>query len=495
MTADQHVDVLIVGAGISGIGMACHLTRELPDKTYAVLERRQGMGGTWDLFRYPGVRSDSDMFTFGYNFRPWHDTKVLADGASIRRYVHDTADEYGVTERISFGVRVVSADWSGADARWTVRAVDERTGDERTWTAGFLVAGTGYYDYDAGYRPDFPGEDRFGGTLVHPQQWPDDLDHAGKKVVIIGSGATAVTLVPALAESGAEHVTMLQRSPTYIVSLPAVDKITEQLRRVLPTKAVYALARGRNIAVQRGMYALARFRPDAVRKFVVGGARKELAGTSDLANFTPTYEPWDQRLCVVPDGDLFRVIREGRADVVTDRIATFTETGIELESGRHLDADIVVTATGLQVQMLGGATLSVDGAPVDLNSRLTYKAVLVEGVPNFGMIFGYVNASWTLKADIAAEYLCRLMQTMDAKGYASAAATAPADERTDRSVLAVLNAGYVRRGDAALPRQGRSGVWKVDNNYLRDAVMLRHASVDDGVLEFAPGHERLSAAR
>ena len=481
--AGQHTDVVIIGAGISGVGTACHLARDCPDKTVRIIERRAEIGGTWDLFRYPGVRSDSDMFTFGYNFRPWSDTKILADGTSIREYLHDTAVEYGIEKLIEFDRQVTKASWSSAQNRWTVETRSE-AGTTETFTADVLVAGSGYYDYDTGYRPEFPGEQDFTGTIVHPQHWPADLDYAGKKVVIIGSGATAVTLVPALAPDVA-HVTMLQRSPTYIVSLPAVDKISAGLRKVLPDSVVWKLARARNIGVQRATYALARVRPGVIRGFVVKGAEKALAGTSDIANFTPKYDPWDQRLCVVPDGDLFAAVRSGKADVVTDRIRTFTADGIELESGDRLEADIVVAATGLDVQLLGGATLEVDGEAVPLNERLTYKATLIEGVPNMALVFGYINASWTLKADLAAEYLCRVLQHLDAHGQTTFVTHGTAEDHGEGSILGALNSGYVRRGDPHLPRQGGRGPWRVSNDYLRDAATLRHGSVDDGVLEFS----------
>jgi cation diffusion facilitator CzcD-associated flavoprotein CzcO len=484
MTGQTHVDVLIVGAGISGIGSACHLTRDFPQRSYHILERRHAIGGTWDLFRYPGIRSDSDMYTFGFNFRPWLGTKVLADGTSIREYVNATAREYGVVDHISFGRQVISASWSSAEGSWTVVAVDESGGTSETWTCGFLFVCTGYYDYDQGYRPDFPGEADFRGTLIHPQHWPQDLDYAGKRVVVVGSGATAVTLVPALAERAA-HVTMLQRSPSYIVALPAYDKMAEQFRRVLPELAVYRLARGRNIAIQRAMYAFSRWRPDLMRKLVLAGARKHLGADADLRHFDPKYDPWDQRLCVVPDGDLFASLRSGNAEIVTDTIETFTPDGIRLASGTELQADIAVIATGLQMQMLGGAELSVDGAQLALNKLLTYKGVLVEDVPNAAIIFGYTNASWTLKADIAAEYVTRLLRHMDEHGYTQVVARAGADERTTDSVMSSLNSGYVRRGNARLPRQGKRAPWRVLNNYLRDAPMMRHSPIDDDVLEFS----------
>jgi cation diffusion facilitator CzcD-associated flavoprotein CzcO len=481
----SSVDVLIIGAGISGIGAACHLTRGFPQRSYHILERREAIGGTWDLFRYPGVRSDSDMYTFGFNFRPWKATKVLADGDSIRRYLAATADEYRVREHISFGREVVAANWSGADERWTVevRAAD---GTTETWTCKFLMACTGYYDYANGYRPQFPGEENFAGTLVHPQHWPADLDYAGKRVVVIGSGATAVTLVPAMAAHAA-HVTMLQRSPTYIVSLPAEDKISLGLKKVLPDKVVYKLARGRNILIQRALYGVSRRRPAFVRKLVLAGARRQLGPGADLSHFSPKYDPWDQRLCVVPDGDLFAVIREGRAEIVTDTIDTFTPAGVKVSGGRELEADIVVTATGLQIQLLGGAQLAVDGEPVRLNHVMTYKGVLVEDVPNFAFVFGYTNASWTLKADLACEYVTRLLRHMDAHGYTTVVPRGSDDVRGTESMLASLNSGYVKRGDAFLPRQGTASPWQVLNNYLRDAPMLRRGPVDDEVLEFGSG--------
>jgi cation diffusion facilitator CzcD-associated flavoprotein CzcO len=481
--AVEHVDVLIVGAGISGVGAACHLTRESPGKRYLILERRERMGGTWDLFRYPGIRSDSDMFTFGYNFRPWNETKVLADGPSIRQYVADTAAEYGVDKHIRYGITVTKASWSTEESQWTLETVDAATGLQRLFTANFVIACTGYYDYDQGYRPAFPDEDAFGGPIVHPQHWSEDLDYRNKRVVIIGSGATAVTLVPAMAEDAA-HVTMLQRSPTYIMSLPVRDTISEKLRRVLPDDVVFRLARRRNITIQRAMYRLSRSRPGVVRNILLKGAARQLHGRSDMKHFTPDYDPWDQRLCVVPDGDLFRVIRHGRADIVTDRINRFTSTGIELASGDELAADVIISATGLNVQLLGGAELEVDGEPVPLNQRVSYKSVLLEGVPNASLVFGYTNASWTLKADLAAEYTCRLLNHMDAHGYTQAVVHAGAEDRGPDSVLGALDSGYVRRGNDRLPRQGTNGPWQVRNDYLRDVPMLRKAPIEDGVLQF-----------
>jgi cation diffusion facilitator CzcD-associated flavoprotein CzcO len=481
--AESQVDVLIIGAGVSGISAACHLMRECPGRTFTILERRQEIGGTWDLFRYPGIRSDSDMYTFGFDFRPWHDTKVLADGSSIREYVRDTAAEHGVTDRIRYGLRVTRASWSTADGRWTVTAVREETGETEELTANFVIACTGYYDYDGGYRPAFPGEERFTGPIVHPQHWPDDVDYAGKKVVVIGSGATAVTLVPAMAQDAA-HVTMLQRSPTYIVSLPAKDKISAFLQRFLPSPVVYQLGRVRNVAFQRLIYAMAKRFPNAVRKLVLKGAEANLKGAADLRHFEPKYDPWDQRLCVVPDGDLFRTIRDGKVSIVTDEVETFTEKGIRLRSGATLDADLIITATGLRLQLLGGAVLEVDGEPVEVGNRLTYKAVLLENLPNAALVFGYINASWTLKADLAARYVCRLLNHMAAEGHSTVVATAPARFRRGESILSALNSGYVRRGNDMLPRQGTHGPWRVRNDYLHDTRVLRYGPIDDGILEF-----------
>jgi cation diffusion facilitator CzcD-associated flavoprotein CzcO len=480
----EHVDVLIVGAGLSGIGAACHLTRDCPEKSYAVLERRERLGGTWDLFRYPGIRSDSDMFTFGYDFRPWNETRVLADGPSIRQYLADTAAEYGVDEHIRYGITVLEAGWSSEQGVWTVETRDAATGRKKRFTADFLLACTGYYDYAEGYRPQFPGEAEFPGPIVHPQHWPEDLDYRGKNVVIIGSGATAVTLVPAIAPDAA-HVTMLQRSPTYILSLPAQDKVSEALLRVLPDTSVYRLARRRNIRIQRALYGLSRARPGVVRRLILKAAQRQLQGSSDLTHFTPKYDPWDQRLCVVPDGDLFKAIRGGRAEIVTDEIERFTATGIRLASGADIEADIIIAATGLKVQMLGGAQVEVDGEPLILNQTVTYKGVLLSGVPNAAMVFGYTNASWTLKADLACEYACRLLNHMDRHGYTQVVARADAVDRGPGSVLGSLDSGYVRRGDDSLPRQGTHGPWRVRNDYVRDIPLLRRDAIEDGVLSFS----------
>jgi cation diffusion facilitator CzcD-associated flavoprotein CzcO len=487
----EHVDVLIVGAGISGIGAGCHLTRECPDKSFVILERRSAMGGTWDLFRYPGIRSDSDMYSFAYHFRPWHDTKILADGPKIKKYVEDTADEYGVTEKIRFRRKALRASWSSTQNLWTVEATNEQTGDTERYTARYLIGATGYYNYDDGFRPEFPGEKSFQGTIVHPQFWPEDLDYTGKNVVIIGSGATAITLVPAMAGK-AKHVTMLQRTPTYVVALPSVDPVAKNMYRAkVPSGVVYRLGRARNIAIQRGFYQLTRSQPDVARRLVLGWIRSQTRGKVDMKHFTPPYNPWDQRICVAPSGDLFKELRRGRASVVTDHIATFTATGIKLKSGDEIPADIIVTATGLQLQMVGGVQVEVDGEPVRTHDRVLYKGVMMEGVPNALIVLGYTNASWTLKADLAAEWFCRLLKHMDAKGYARVVANAEPADHAEQSVMgAALQSGYIKRAEAIMPRQGTRKPWKVLNDYVRDAPMLRRGRIDDGVLQFSRASDR-----
>jgi monooxygenase len=478
-----HFDVLIIGAGLSGIGTACQVATEHPGKSIAILERRQRLGGTWDLFRYPGIRSDSDMFTFGYEFRPWHDLKVLAAGASIRQYIADTATEYGVDEKIRYGVRIVSADWSSLDSRWTVVAEDDETEEPRVFTCGFLISCTGYYNYDAGYLPEFPGAERFAGQTIHPQHWPEDLDYTDKKVVVIGSGATAVTLVPSMAgEAG--HVTMLQRSPSYVFSVPALDKISDVLGRVLPAKQVYAFARWRNVAIQRGLYLACRRFPRTMRSFLLRQVERKIGPDVEMSHFTPRYMPWDERLCAVPDGDLFAALRSGDASIVTDHIETFTEKGILLKSGEELEADIIVTATGLQVQMLGGMQLSVDGEARALHDQMTYKGVLVEDIPNLAWIFGYTNAPWTLKSDIAGKYLCRLFKHMDDKGHTVATPRDADDCALDMGMLDQLQSGYVQRAKDTLPRQGSKNPWKVLMHYGQDSKLLLEDPVVDGLLQF-----------
>lgn len=481
--AAMDFDVLIVGAGVSGIGMACQLQRACPQTRFAILEQRQAIGGTWDLFRYPGVRSDSDMFTFGYYFRPWSQPKVLADGTSIRNYVCATAQEYGVDEKIHFEVKVESASWDSHSSTWTLASVAADSGERREYHCQRLVMCTGYYNYDAGYQPDFPGMEDFAGTVLHPQQWPRELDYSNKRVVIIGSGATAVTLVPAMADTAA-HVTLLQRSPTYILTLPAIDKLTAMLQKVLPKRWVFNMARRRNIRLQRWLYVAAQRWPHALRKLLLWAARQQLGKDFDMRHFQPSYMPWDERLCVVPNGDLFQVLRKGKASIVTDQIETFTRQGLRLQSGQQLDADIVVSATGLNMELMGGTKIMVDGQERAPSEVMTYKGVLVQDAPNLAVIFGYTNASWTLKADIAAGYLCRLYRHMDAQGYVAAIPRDTTHCALPTSVMDSLKSGYVRRASAKLPRQGSHLPWKVLNHYQRDRQLLLKDPLEDGVLEF-----------
>jgi cation diffusion facilitator CzcD-associated flavoprotein CzcO len=478
----DHLDVLIVGAGLSGIGAACHLEQECPGTRYAVLESRGAIGGTWDLFRYPGIRSDSDMFTLGYAFRPWTDAKAIADGPSIRRYIEDTAREYGVEAKIRFHHRVRSAEWSTDDARWTVTAERSDTGETVVLTCSWLSVCSGYYRYDEGYRPEFPGEERFTGTLIHPQHWPEELDVAGKQVVVIGSGATAVTLVPSLAEQGA-RVTMLQRTPSYVLSLPGRDPLAQALRRRLPARLAYPLVRWKNVLLSTLMYQLSRRRPELIKRWIRSMTAKQLPAGFDVdTHFNPPYDPWDQRLCLVPDGDLFKALRSERATIATGRIRTFTEQGIELESGEHLAADIIVTATGLNLLPIGGMSLAVDGAPVELSQTVSYKGMMISGVPNFAMVIGYTNASWTLKADLVNRYVCRLLRHMDQHGYAIATPQAP-PEGADLPFLD-LTSGYVQRSLAHLPKQGRRTPWRLHQNYIRDVALMRRGPVEDEGIAF-----------
>ena len=485
----DHVDVIVVGAGLSGVGAVAHLQDRCPDLTWTVLEARDAIGGTWDLFRYPGVRSDSDMFTLGYAFRPWTSTTAIADGATIRTYIADTARERGIDEAIRFGHRVVAAEWCSATARWTVTAATSGTSGRAagtvTLTCRFLFFCAGYYRYERGYEPVLPGAERFAGKIVHPQHWPADLQWAGRRVVVVGSGATAVTLVPALAREAA-HVTMLQRSPSYVLSVPTRDPLARRLfGGRLPLRPAAALVRARNIALVTLMYRLSRRFPARMRRYLLDAARAQLPPGYDVdTHFSPAYDPWDQRLCVVPSGDLFRAVREGRASVVTDRIATLTEHGVALASGTELSADVVVAATGLSLQMLGGATLRVDGRDVDTGRSVVYKGVLVSGVPNFALTFGYTNASWTLKADLAATYVCRLLRHMRRHGHG---AVTPVDPPTDRlAPLIGLRSGYVARAADRLPRRGATGPWQATNSYPRDLLVLRLGRIGGRHLRFSP---------
>ena len=480
----EHVDVLIVGAGLSGIGAAHHLQERCPGKSYAILEAREDIGGTWDLFRYPGIRSDSDMHTLGYRFRPWTEAKSIADGDSILRYVRDTASESGIDRQIRFRHRVVSAEWSGADARWTVAAERTDTGEAVSLTCGFLFVNSGYFRYDQGYTPDFPGLDSFSGEIVHPQHWPENLDYAGKRVVVIGSGATAMTLVPAMAKDAAK-VTMLQRSPTYVISMPGEDGLANTLRRWLPDRVVYPIVRWKNVFLQGVSYRFSRRRPELMKKLLRRGLMKALPPGYDIdTHFKPTYNPWDQRLCLVPDADLFEALHDDSAEIVTDRIASFTEKGIELESGAELEADIVVTATGLNLLFLGGMRISIDGEEPDMTRALTYKGMMLSDLPNFAYTLGYTNASWTLKADLTSEYICRLLNHMDAGGYRIATPRVSDSSITEEPLLN-FNSGYVLRSLDHLPKQGSKEPWKLRQNYPLDLRTLRHGPLDDGALRFS----------
>jgi len=479
----EHFDVLVIGAGLSGIGAAYHLQTLCPTRTYAILEGRDAMGGTWDLFRYPGIRSDSDMYTLGYRFRPWRDPKAIADGPSIKAYIEETAAEYGIDRKIRFGHRVTRAEWSSADARWTV---DAEAGPDRApvrFTCNFLYKCTGYYDYASGYTPEWPGTERFGGRLVHPQHWPTELDYSGKRVVVIGSGATAVTLVPAMAEKAA-HVTMLQRSPTYIASLPSQDTLADSLRGLLPAGLAYAAARWKNVLRSLFFYNLARGLPGLMKWLLRKGVQLELGPEYAVdTHFAPRYNPWDERLCIVPDGDLFRAIRAGRASVVTDHIESFTEQGLQLRSGARLDADVIVAATGLNLKLLSGIGLVVDGTPVTLSRAMAYKGMMYSDIPNLASAFGYTNASWTLKCDLTAEYVCRLLNHMEQHGYVQCT---PRQRDPDVKAEPALNfiSGYVQRALPSLPSQGSRMPWRVYQNYVFDLMTMRLGRVADEAMEF-----------
>ncbi len=476
----EPLDVLIVGAGLSGIGAAYRLQRDCPKKRFALVEARDAIGGTWDLFRYPGVRSDSDMYTLGYDFKPWKHTKAIADGSTIRSYIREAADEAGITRHIRFGRKVKRAEWASKEALWTVTI--EHRGQESQLRTRFLYLCSGYYSYAAGHRPDFAGEADFHGPIVQPQFWPQDLDCAGKRVVVIGSGATAVTLVPELAKTAA-HVTMLQRSPTYVVSLPAVDKVALVLRRCLPSTWAYWLTRWKIVLVAAFYYRLARSRPEMMKKKIVGMVADELRSPEAAAtHFTPRYNPWDQRVCVVPDGDLFHAIREGRASVATDTIDRFTSDGIRLNSGHELKADIVVSATGLKINQLGDIAVTVDGQRVDVPKCMSYKGMMLSGVPNFVLAFGYTNASWTLKADLTAGYVCRLLRYMDRRGLAVAMPRREADVQPQPFVN--FTSGYVLRAEGVLPTQGSRKPWQVHQNYLADLLTIRWDRIADRAMHF-----------
>lgn len=483
MTA-AHYDTIIIGAGLSGIGTACHLATEHPDKTLAILERRERMGGTWDLFRYPGIRSDSDMASFGFDFKPWYSDKVLAEGTSIREYVAETAEEFGFDDKVQYGLAITCADWSDAKQRWTVTATHESSGEERTFTCSFLINCAGYYNFDKGHRPYFEGEESFKGDIVHPQFWPEDFDYSNKKVVVIGSGATAITLLPSMAEKAA-GVTMLQRSPSYIMAVPNTDKISVFLNRFLPKKWVFNLIRKRNILMQRGMYLACRKWPERMRKVLLSHVRKQVGSEFDMSHFTPNYNPWEQRLCAAPDGDFFKTLRSGKANIVTDHIEHFTENGIKLKSGQYLEADVVVTATGLDIQLMGGMKFLLNGEPINVPERMIYKGIMIEGVPNYGWIFGYTNAPWTLKADIGGRYLCHLFSHMEQHGFAAVRPVDNDNANTGVSMLDGFAPGYMERAKERMPRQGKEGPWVVTMHYGKDKKTLTEDPIEDGVLQFS----------
>jgi cation diffusion facilitator CzcD-associated flavoprotein CzcO len=485
-------DVLIVGAGISGIGAACHLEMRRPGTTYAVLEARDGLGGTWHLFRYPGIRSDSDLHTFGYEFKPWTSERMIAGADEIRAYLQEAADEHGVTPNIRLRHKVIDAEWSSADGRWTVRC--EHDGEPVELTARWLFGGTGYYDHEEGFRPRFEGEEEFAGRIIHPQAWPEDLDHDGKRVVVIGSGATAVTIIPAMAERTA-HITMLQRSPGYIVSVPSKDPLANAMRRVLPEKTAYELTRRMHIRMWRGMWNQSKRRPDTVRRVIRALTKAQLPkGHPVDVDFKPRYNPWDERLCAVPDGDLFKAIKAGRASVVTDRIARFTPRGILLESGRELEADIIVAATGLNMKPLGGLRLRVDGEPVVYANTTTFRAMMLTGVPNFAYAMGYTNISWTLKVDLVCEHFCRLLDHMDRAGH-DVVVPELDDPTVERELMFDgFQANYMQRSVADWPRQGSHGPWTARMDFAHDRVRLRQGGVEDPALRFGTVARRAALA-
>lgn len=484
----EILDMIIVGAGISGIGMAVHLKRECPDKRFVMLDRRDQVGGTWDLFRYPGIRSDSDMHTLGFSFAPWKHEKSIADGPAILDYLNDITDEYGLRETMRFGQKVISADWDSKTALWTV-TTQQADGNHQRLQGRFLFLGSGYYDYDDPYDAGFKGRDKFKGTIIHPQFWPKDFDYTGKNVVVIGSGATAVTIVPAMAHGGAAHVTQLQRTPTYMVSRPARDKIANTLRKFLPERLAYALTRFKNITMQDLMFKRVRQNPERSKDFILGETRKLLGPKFNETDFVPPYNPWEQRLCLVPDADFFTAINEGKASVVTDHIDSFDATGIKLKSGRHLDADVIVTATGLSMAFAGKIAVAVDGKPVDFGKTFFYRNCMFSNIPNMAGVFGYINASWTLRVDIVGEYVTRLLKQMDAYGAVAATPVLPEGGLQPDDVFADFSSGYLERGKDKMPKNAPSLPWRLNQDYRRDKQDMRQAPIDDGVLAFTRARE------
>jgi cation diffusion facilitator CzcD-associated flavoprotein CzcO len=489
----EHVDVVVVGAGLSGIGAGYHLQTISPDRSYVILEGRDSLGGTWDLFKYPGIRSDSDMHTLGFSFKPWTEAKSIADGPSILQYLKQTVAQFGIDKHIRYGQLVTKAQWSTDDAQWTVTSTNKATGASNTITCSFLFMCSGYYSYKKGHTPEFAGREKFKGLVIHPQEWPTDLDYAGKRVVVIGSGATAVTIVPSMADKAA-HVTMLQRSPTYMVSRPDHDVLANRLRKVLPPKMAYNLTRFKNTWRQQLVYNKTRTDPDKVKQLLLGGIQLELGADYDIAkHFTPAYNPWDQRLCLVPNGDFFKSMREGKASVVTDHITSFTETGIQLASGEHLDADIIITATGLELVTLGEMDFFVDGNQVDFAKTWTYKGFAYSDIPNMASTFGYINASWTLRSDLTAEYVCRLLNHMRKKGVAQCTPRLREQDRNmkERPWIDGFSSGYMQRMMHRMPRQGDHEPWINPQNYRRDKKMFKHSPIDDGVMQFSKQSARV----
>ncbi|MDD2159929.1 NAD(P)/FAD-dependent oxidoreductase [Pseudomonas sp. MIL19] len=479
----EHLDVLIIGAGLSGVGAAYHLMTHCLGKRFAILEGRSALGGTWDLFRYPGIRSDSDMFTLGYNFKPWTSPQAIADGPSIRRYIEETAWENGIQEKIRFQHRVLKADWCSERAIWTLQVQRGEDAEPLKFSCQHLLMCTGYYRYEAGYTPEFKGREQFQGVFVHPQLWPEDFDYSGKNVVVIGSGATAVTLVPAMTDK-AKHVTMLQRSPSYVVSLPQGDPLAAFLRRFLPQTWVYRLARTRNVAMQMAFYSLAKVWPSLVRKLLLGLAKRQLGADVDMRHFSPRYKPWDERVCVVPNGDLFTALREGKASVVTERIDGLTAKGIRLKTGEELPADVIISATGLELQLFGGMQVAVDGVPFEAAESMGYRGIMLRDLPNVAVVLGYTNASWTLKADLSSEYYCRLINHMDATGMRQCTPRDPARQVKEAPFLD-LASGYIQRAAGKIPSQGDRAPWKLYQNYLLDLALLRYGKVEDDYLAFS----------
>ena len=486
MGIDNHFDVIVVGAGISGIGAAYHLQTMSPKSTYQILEGRADFGGTWDLFRYPGIRSDSDMHTLGYRFKPWTADKSIADGPRILDYLRETITENSIDKKIRYNQQVTKAQWSSEDSRWSLTVTDKVSDEVKTFTCGYLFMCSGYYSYKQGFTPEFAGVEKFQGKVVHPQQWPQDLDYKNKRVVVIGSGATAMTLVPAMANDVAE-ITLLQRSPTYVISRPSVDPFAKRMRRIWPKKIAYALTRVENTTRQQELYKLCREAPEGVKSVLIDAVRAELGADFDVdKHFTPTYKPWDQRMCLVPDSDLFVALRSNKAKVVTDTIKTFTETGIQLDSGEHLEADIVVTATGLNLCTLGEMEFVVDSQPVDFAKTWTYKGFAFSGIPNLASSWGYINASWTLRADLTCEYVCRLLNHMRKTKTTSCTPTLRKidQDMPQRNWLEDFTSGYMKRMMHKMPRQGDHEPWINPQNYELDKKMFRKSPIDDGVMLF-----------